>query len=122
MSPPRSRAAALLGANFRTVSGPAKNTVSASEILSAAVLPVPPAPMMARQKFLNGSTVGSAEVADNVPSASHTAVMCCCSQAAFHRKARACLTLTLPTSGIFSSPWSRRKNAASMTTEVEAGR
>ena len=48
VSPPSNRAAALEGANFLTVSEPAKKLINASVTLETAVLPVPPGPTMAR--------------------------------------------------------------------------
>ena len=48
VSPPSKRAAAFDGASFFTVSAPAKYVINASVSFITAVLPVPPAPMMAK--------------------------------------------------------------------------
>ena len=87
VSPCNSLAAALDGASFRTVSGPAKKVVKASMDFKIAVLPVPPAPTIAKANCCRrkGSPVSSSSVLFS----RQCERMCSCSHAAFHKKALA---------------------------------
>ena len=87
VSPCNSLAAAFDGANFRTVSGPAKKVVKASMDFKIAVLPVPPAPTIAKANCCRrkGSPVSSSSVLFS----RQWERMCSCSHAAFHKKALA---------------------------------
>ena len=100
---PRSLAAALEGANLRTVSGPASIVVNASVSFKIAVLPVPPGPTLAKQKLSNVGFAALVSLA-STPSCLHFATIYSCNHAAFHKNPLACLTFTLPTSGILGNP------------------
>ena len=87
VSPCNSLAAALDGASFRTVSGPAKKVVKASMDFKIAVLPVPPAPTIAKANCC--SRKGSPVSSSSVLFSRQWERMCSCSHAAFHKKALA---------------------------------